>query len=138
MQRFEAACEACPDVPRPQVMLLRHTYVASDEADAVRGSEELSRFYQLFMTWFQNKNPVESGFIEPPSEEQCAEMGMFEPATLRKNLVIGTPDEVIARLKTFEALGYDQYAIWVDSGMTLARKRGSIERFINEVMPAFA
>ena len=52
--------------------------------------------------------------------------------------MVGKPAEVIARLKEYEAMGYDQYSIWLDSHMSYAQKRRSLELFINEVAPAFA
>ncbi len=56
---------------------------------------------------------------------------------MRQNLAIGTADEVIARLKNYEALGYDEYALWLDSGMTFERKKASLMRFIEQVVPEF-
>jgi hypothetical protein len=44
---------------------------------------------------------------------------------------------VIARLKGYEALGYDQYAIWIDSGLSHAAKKKSLDLFIRHVLPAF-
>ncbi len=137
MQRFNAACEANPQVKRPQIMLLQHTYVAADEADAARGAEELSRFYCYFGAWFQNKKPVTQGMMEELTPEEMAAMPQFSPDAVRKNLVIGTSEEVVARLKSYEALGYDQFSLWIDSGMTFARKKASLTRFIEEVMPHF-
>lgn len=137
MQRFNAACEANPQVKRPQIMLLQHTYVAADEADAARGAEELSRFYCYFGAWFQNKKPVTQGMMEELTPEEMAAMPQFSTDAVRKNLVIGTSEEVVARLKSYEALGYDQFSLWIDSGMTFARKKASLTRFIEEVMPHF-
>jgi hypothetical protein len=57
---------------------------------------------------------------------------------MRANNVIGPAAEVIARLKRYEELGYDEYSFWIDTGMSFARKKASLERFIAEVMPAFA
>ena len=45
--------------------------------------------------------------------------------------------QVIEQIKRYEKLGYDEYAFWIDSGMSFKRKKESLERFINEVMPAF-
>ena len=45
---------------------------------------------------------------------------------------------MIARLKHYEALGYDEYSFWIDTGMSFERKRQSLRRFIADVMPAFA
>ena len=44
---------------------------------------------------------------------------------------------MITRLKHYEALGYDEFALWIDSGMTFERKKASLTRFINQVMPEF-
>ena len=41
-------------------------------------------------------------------------------------------------LKAIEALGYDEFSLWIDSGMSFERKRDSLKRFIEDVMPAFA
>ena len=54
-----------------------------------------------------------------------------------RDLVIGDATSVIERLKTYEALGYDEYSFWIDSGMSFDRKKASLERFISDVMPAF-
>lgn len=138
MQRFNDACAACPDVPRPKIMLLRHTYVAADAADTKVGAQEISRFYCHFGAWFRNERPVSQGVIQRLSEEEMAKMEMFSPANMQANNVIGTADEVIARIKAYEALGYDQYSFWMDSGMSHQRKKDSLSRFIDEVVPAFA
>ena len=80
---------------------------------------------------------MRQGFIEPPSDDELAAMTMYAPETLRESLVIGTPDEVVDRLKGYESLGYDQYSFWIDNGMPFEGKRRSLELFIDEVMPAF-
>ena len=47
------------------------------------------------------------------------------------NTVTGTPEQVIARLKTYEALGYDEFSLWIDSMMPTERKKASLQRFID-------
>jgi flavin-dependent trigonelline monooxygenase, oxygenase component len=138
MQRFDAACAAHPEQERPRIMLLQHTYVAENAADAARGAEELSRFYCCFGAWFQNKKLITQGVIEALSDEEMAAMPQYAPETVAKSLIIGTPEQVVARLKGYEALGYDQYSFWIDSGMSFERKKASLTRFIEEVMPHFA
>ena len=41
---------------------------------------------------------------------------------MRKNQIMGEPDEVISRIKSYEALGYDEFSFWIDTGMSFARK----------------
>jgi len=137
MGRFKDACDSY-DGPRPKCMLLHHSYVASDADDADVAAGELSRFYNYFGAWFQNKRPVQQGFIEEISVEDIQNNQMMSAEKLRQDLTIGTTQEVIDRIKRYEDLGYDEYAFWIDSGMSIDRKRASLDRFINDVMPAFA
>lgn len=137
MERFNTACDAHPDTRRPEIMLLMHTFVAEDADDAERLTNDLSQFYCQFGAWFQNKKPVHQGILEALTEDEIAAMPQYAPDKIRRNLVIGEPDEVIARLKAYEALGYDQYSIWIDSGLPHDRKKRSLQLFIDRVMPAF-
>ena len=137
MQRFNAAC-APHSGPRPKVMLLHHTYVAADEDDAQEAATIFSRFYCYFGAWFQNKKPVSQGLIETLDESEIAGNAMMAPANMRRDLTMGTAQEVIDRLKRIEDLGYDEFSFWIDSGMTAERKRASLSRFIDDVMPAFS
>ena len=136
--RFGAACTAHQNLPRPKIMLLMHTYVGQNEADVTRAAEDLSRFYCYFGSWFLNKRPVREGFIAELDDDEIKAMTNYAPETMRRNLVIGTADEVTERLRHYEALGYDQYSFWIDSGMPFDRKKASLLRFIHEVMPRFA
>jgi flavin-dependent trigonelline monooxygenase, oxygenase component len=138
MQRFNTACANHAEIPRPRIMLLQHTFVADSPAETELLARDLSVFYCEFGAWFLNKRPTHQGFIEPLSAAEMAEMRNYSPEVMRKNLVIGEPAEVIDRLKSYEALGYDQFSIWIDSGLTHERKMKSLDLFIRHVMPAFA
>jgi len=63
---------------------------------------------------------------------------MYSAHAMRSNNVIGPAEEVIARLKAYEAMGFDEYSFWIDTGMSFERKKASLLRMINDVMPAFA
>ncbi|MCT4610714.1 MAG: LLM class flavin-dependent oxidoreductase [Pelagimonas sp.] len=136
MQRFNTACDSY-DGPRPKIMLLHHTYVGTDAADVDQAAKDLSRFYCYFGAWFQNKRPVQQGLIQELSEEELAANTMMAPENMRRDLTIGTAQEVIDQIKRYEDLGYDEYSFWIDSGMSYERKRDSLARFIDDVMPAF-
>lgn len=136
MDKFNEACAASPN-PRPKIMLLHHTYVGSDSDDTARAAKELSEFYCYFGAWFQNKRPVSQGLIEPLTQEEMAANKMMSPENMLRDLTIGTKQEVIDQIKRYEDLGYDEYAFWIDSGMSSERKRASLARFIDDVMPAF-
>ncbi len=137
MGRFNTACEKAPEQARPKIMLLLHTYVGSDASDVEQATREVSVYYNYFSAWFKNEKPIRQGLIERLTEEEMAANAMLSPEVMRNNLPIGTVDEVIARLKAYEALGYDEYSMWIDTGMSFERKKASLERFIADVMPAF-
>ena len=137
MERFNNAC-ASYDGPRPKVMLLHHTYVASDDSDTEHAANELSKFYNYFGAWFQNMRSVEQGHIAALSDEELSANAMMAPENMKRDLTIGTAQEVIDQIKRFEDLGYDEFSFWIDSGMSIERKRASLKRFIDDVMPAFA
>ncbi|MDL4915165.1 MAG: LLM class flavin-dependent oxidoreductase [Enterobacterales bacterium endosymbiont of Blomia tropicalis] len=120
-----------------KIMLLQHGYVAENEPDALQAADELNRFYNYFGAWFKNERPVSQGLIQPLTDEEMAANTYYSAAAMRKNLAIGTANEIITRLKHYEALGYDEFALWIDSGMTFERKKASLMRFINQVMPEF-
>jgi len=69
MEKFNAACDSYSGA-RPNIMLLHHTYVAKDDGDVDVAADELSRFYNYFGAWFQNKRPVSQGHIDPLSDEE--------------------------------------------------------------------
>ncbi|MEM6466079.1 MAG: LLM class flavin-dependent oxidoreductase [Pseudomonadota bacterium] len=137
MGRFQDAC-ATFEGPRPKIMLLHHTYVGADAEDVGNAAQELSRFYCYFGAWFQNKRPVEQGLIAPLSDEEMTANQMMSPANMARDLTIGTARDVIDQIKRYEDMGYDEYSFWIDSGMSAERKRASLSRFIDDVMPAFA
>ncbi|WP_372572301.1 LLM class flavin-dependent oxidoreductase [Ruegeria jejuensis] len=137
MSKFNDACAKFPDIPRPKVMLLMHTYVAGDDADVKQAAIELNRFYCYFGAWFMNKREISQGLIDPLSDEEIAAHPFYTPENMERDLVIGTADTVIDRLRQYQELGYDEYSFWIDSSMPFERKKASLERFIKDVMPAF-
>ena len=136
MGKFETAC-AESTAARPKIMLLHHTYVATDDDDAALAADELSRFYNYFGAWFRNERAVRQGHIEPLSAEEIGANRTMAPENMRRDLTVGTAGEVIERLERYEDLGYDEFSFWIDSGMSFERKRDSLRRFIDDVMPAF-
>ena len=136
ISRFEAACENTSS-KRPKIMLHHHTYVGSDGNDLDLAAKEFSRFYNYFGAWFQNKKPISQGLIEKLSDEEMTGNTMMAPANMLQDLTIGDAQTVIDMLRRYEDLGYDEYSFWIDSGMPFERKRASLDRFLNDVMPVF-
>ena len=107
------------------------------EKEISQGAKDISRFYCYFGAWFKNERPVEQGLIERLTDEEMSKLEMYSPENMRKNSIIGTPEEVINRIKLCEELGYDEYSYWIDSSMDFETKKKSLQLFIDKVMPAF-
>jgi len=137
MQRFNSACQQSPNIPSPKAMLLLHTYVGTNEADIAQASAELSRYYHYFFAWFKNERPIKQGLIQTLSDEELQSNSNLTPEKMRENLPVGTAKQVIERIKVYQQQGWNEYSLWIDSGMSFERKKQSLQRFINEVMPAF-
>jgi alkanesulfonate monooxygenase SsuD/methylene tetrahydromethanopterin reductase-like flavin-dependent oxidoreductase (luciferase family) len=69
--------------------------------------------------------------------DQVSNAADYEPTTLSENLMFGTPDEVVAKLRRYEDLGVDEFVYYASLGLGLAEQKRSMELFCNEVMPAF-
>ncbi len=138
MAKFESALASHPGMPRPRFHLLRHTYVVSSEEEVPAAVDAVRRFYAYFEHWIQNDGSAVEGYMEPLDEAQMSTKAIYEPQTVRANQVIGTPAEVIARLRWYEELGVDQYGLWLDNTTSYEEKRRMLQLFIDEVMPAFA
>ena len=57
--------------------------------------------------------------------------------SLHRTAMIGTPEQVIERLRYYEQLGVDEFSFWCDNSLAHDEKRKSLELFIKEVTPAF-
>jgi alkanesulfonate monooxygenase SsuD/methylene tetrahydromethanopterin reductase-like flavin-dependent oxidoreductase (luciferase family) len=97
----------------------------------------LQRVAGQFENLFRGNGAVVNGFpdkIDLASLENRAE---YDPAMLRDNLMFGTPEEVIAKLKRYEAIGVGEFLYYASYGLPMDLQKKSLKLFIDEVMPAF-
>lgn len=134
MARFQTAAETRG---RTEIMLLQHGYIGEDMADCENGAEKLNRFYNYFGAWFKNEREITQGKLAPLTDDEIASNPMMSAKMMRENLLIGTKEEVIARLKAYEAMGYDEFSFWLDNGLSPVEKKEQLRRFIDDIMPAF-
>lgn len=137
--KFKTALANNPDVARPELMCLRHTFVhPADEPDAwVPAAEAISRFYRTFSAWAFGKTPPTDGFLPSSPLENFADRPEFELEAIHDAAMIGTPEVVIERIRKYAEWGVDEYSYWIDNSMTHEEKRKSLQLFIDEVVPAF-
>ncbi|MFB7733273.1 hypothetical protein ACFC08_02505 [Streptomyces sp. NPDC056112] len=62
---FDDAVAAHPEVPRPDLMVLRHTHVQDDPEGWRPAAAAISKFYRTFDAWFGNRTTPVNGFLDP-------------------------------------------------------------------------
>ena len=135
--RFKDAQIKCQNKAQSKIMLLQHTFVAGSDDEIDYAAKKFSEFYGHFGAWFKNERPVDQALMKKLSVPELEVLDMYSPSVMKANLAIGNSTDVINLLKKYEGLGYDEFAYWIDSGMSFEHKKASLNRFINEVMPAF-
>ncbi len=138
MDRMDQAMADNPGATRPVMAMMRHTAVydrAGDWMVPVRAAQtQLSQFENLF----KNMGDVANGFPKAIPLDQLGNRAEYDPQMLQRNLMFGTPDQVIEKLKAYQALGVDQFIYYASLGLGHAEQKRSMELFCQEVMPAFA
>lgn len=123
---------------RPIFALMRHTAVYDSADDwmvpVIAAQRQLGQFENLF----KNLGDVDNGFAKQLSLDQVRNRDEYEPENLTENLMFGTPDQIIQKLRRYEALGVDEFIYYASLGLGLKEQKRSMELFCNEVIPAFA
>ena len=137
-QRLDTALAENPGKPRPIFAAMRHTavYDHKDEWEVPVNAaiHQLGRFENLF----KNLGDVENGFAAGVELADLANRDEYNPKMLHENLMFGTPDEIIRKLRLYEDLDVDHFTYYASLGLGQKEQKRSLELFINEVMPAFA
>ena len=118
--------------------MMRHTAVYDNEDDraaslgAIRNA--LGRFGNLMM----KKGDVVNGFPDKVPLDELEGNVRVEPRMLEENLMFGSPDQVVEKLKMYENLGVDAFIYYASMGLDMDRQKRSFNLFCDRVMPAFA
>lgn len=137
VERMDDAVAAAGLTTRPRLTTMRHTAIWHDEREADLYIRSVQRQAGQFENLFRQLGPVDNGFAERVDLDTIGERDNYKPATLRENLMFGTPDEVIAKLKRYEELGTD-FMYCASYGAPIEAQKRSLQRFIDDVMPAFS
>ena len=135
-ERYETALRSNPGAPRKIFSTMRYScvYERDDqwEVPVTASVKQMARFENLF----KNLGGVTEGFADEISLDQLGSQE-FSTQSLRDNLMFGTPDQIIRKLKPYEELGVDHFIYCASFGLGLKEQRKSLELFVKEVMPAF-
>lgn len=137
-ERLDEAMAANPGKPRPIFAMMRHTAVYDKKEDWMVPVYAVQRVLSQFENLYKNLGDVKNGFPASINLEELQNREEYSPKMLHENLMFGTPDEVVAKLKPYEELGVDQFTYYASMGLGRKEQKRSLELFIKEVMPAFA
>jgi len=117
--------------------MMRHTGVydnAEDRAATIAATRNvLGQFGNLMM----QQGEVHNGFPEAVPLAALDGNVRVDPAMLEENLMFGTPESVVAKLKKYQAIGVDAFIYYASMGLDMDAQKRSMQLFINEVMPEF-
>ncbi len=136
--RLDEALANNPGKLRPIFATMRHTAVHDRPEDWMVPVKAAQRQLAQFENLFKNLGDVTNGFPKAADFDALANRDEYDPAMLHENLMFGTPDQVIEKLKRYEALGVDHFTYYASLGLGHREQKRSLQLFIEEVMPAFA
>ena len=134
---LDEAIRKNPECKPPIFAMMRHACVYdhtdSWEVPVKAAQRQLGQFENLF----KNLGDVSNGFSQSVDLDLIANRDEYDPKMLHDNLLFGTPNEVIDKLRLYEEIGVDEFIYYASLGLGHKEQLHSMQLFINEVMPAF-
>ena len=134
---LDEAVEKADNGFRPTFAMMRHAAVYDNQADKDEAIRAIQTVLGQFENLFQNMDDVHNGFPKKIPLDELQGREQFQPDMLEENLLFGSPDTVIQKLKRYEALGVDEFIYYASMGMDMAAQKRSMKLFCDEVIPAF-
>jgi alkanesulfonate monooxygenase SsuD/methylene tetrahydromethanopterin reductase-like flavin-dependent oxidoreductase (luciferase family) len=121
----------------PRFALMRHACVYDNEADREGALRAIRRVLSQFENLFRNAGDVVNGFPASIPLDQLEGREQYDPTMLEENLLFGSPDEAIGKLKRYEDLGVEEFIYYASMSLGHDAQQRSLKLFCDEVMPAF-
>ena len=119
-------------------VMMRHTSVYDNATDRQATLDSIRTTLSQFGNLLMKNGDVQNGFPDRVPLDSLEGNAFVNPDTLEENLMFGSPDEVIEKLKRYEALGIDGFIYYASMGLGMEEQKRSMQLFIDEVMPAFS
>ena len=117
--------------------MMRHAGVYETEADRQATVAAIRQVLAQFGNLMLKKGDVIDGFPEAVPLAELDGNVRVDPESLETNLLFGSPDTVIEKLKAYEAMGVDAFIYYASMGLDMEVQHRSLDLFIDKVMPAF-
>ncbi|WP_420862876.1 LLM class flavin-dependent oxidoreductase [Algirhabdus cladophorae] len=116
---------------------MRHTAVYANEEDRAATMGSIRNVLGKFGNLMMKKGDVVNGFPENVPLEELEGNVRVDPTMLEENLMFGSPETVIEKLRAYETLGVDAFIYYASMGLDMEVQKRSLQLFIDHVMPAF-
>jgi len=117
--------------------MMRHAAVYASEDDRQASLDAIRQVLGMFGNLMMKKGDVNNGFPDIVPFEELQGNVRVDPEMLEENLLFGSPDNVINKLKQYEAMGIDAFIYYASMGLDMQVQQRSLQLFIDEVMPEF-
>ena len=136
--RLDEAVAAHPGMPRPTFAMMRHTALYENPDHWMVPVRAAQRQLSQFENLFKNLGDVENGFPREIPFDQLANRDEYDPKMLHENLMFGTPELVVEKLRRYQELGVDEFIYYASMGLGLKEQKRSLELFCSDVIPTFS
>lgn len=120
-----------------QFALMRHTAVYDNKQDHSASINAIRNVLGKFGNLMMKKGDVINGFPNNIPLEELDGNVRVDPNMLEQNLMFGSVDTVIEKLKQYEALGVDSFIYYASMGLPMDVQMRSLNLFVKNVMPEF-
>ncbi|MGH1538890.1 MAG: LLM class flavin-dependent oxidoreductase [Arenicella sp.] len=118
-------------------VMMRHTAVYANDTDRSSALDSVRRQLGQFGNLMMKKGDVVNGFPDVVSLKDLEGNVFVDESMLEENLIFGSPDTVIEKLRLYDELGVDAFIYYASMGLGLEEQKRSLQLFVDEVMPAF-
>ena len=118
--------------------MMRHTVAYGTEEDRTDAISAVRQILARFGNLMMKSGDVVNGYPEPVPLESLEGNYRVDPAMLEENLMLGSPAQIIEKLKKYQEIGVDSFIYYASMGLDMAQQKRSLQMFIDQVMPVFA
>ena len=136
-RQLDEAIAKAPGCKQQLFAMMRHTALYENKAGHDSAIRALQSSMGCFENLFRNCDDVVNGFPKQIPLDELVEREQYDPKMLEENLMFGSPDSVIEKLKRYEALGVDHFAYLASMNWSHKEQKRSLELFCQEVIPEF-
>ena len=108
-----------------------------NQTDRDEAINAITRVLGQFENLYRNLDDVKNGFPKEIPLHELEGREQYEPLMLEQNLMFGSPETVIEKIKIYEQLGVDEFIYYASMGLSHAAQKRSLKLFCDEVIPEF-